>query len=465
MKSLRLAALCCAAVLLAASCSRSSNSSSSSSNATSTSASSSAAADTALASGGFGDLTKVCRPGDAKGATAPGVTDTDIKVGTVTDKGFEQVQGLNKEMYDAGVAFAAWCNEHGGILGRKLVIDDLDAKVLQYGDRLKDACNTNKDFALVGGGSALDDDPSTADNPQGVRIGCGLPNIPAYVVSAGARVAKLQVQPVPNPVYQLGTGAYAAMEKAHPGSLAAYGILYSADLASIKTVHDQDVEGIGLLGGKVIYEGNYSIIGGNDWTSYVADMKAKGVKMLEYVGQPTDLEQLQQAMDTAGFYPDVTILTTNFYDSKYLQEGGAAAKNTWIRGSFTPFELASQNKATQDYLDLMKQYNPSGKVALLGAQATSAFLLFAKAATDCGSNLTQQCLIDKASAVHEWTGGGLHAVDDPGANAPSSCFVLLKVDTDKFTVDTAATAANKGIFNCSPSNVSQLKNDYGVPRG
>jgi len=76
-----------------------------------------------LDNGDFGDLTGVCKDGDAAGATATGVTDTEIHVGSVTDKGFAAAAGLNKEMYDAAVAFAAWCNEHGGILGRKIVVE------------------------------------------------------------------------------------------------------------------------------------------------------------------------------------------------------------------------------------------------------------------------------------------------------------------------------------------------------
>ena len=56
--------------------------------------------DTALANGGFGDLSKVCTRGGRQGRADKGVTDTDIHIGTVTDKGFPARSGLNKEMYD-----------------------------------------------------------------------------------------------------------------------------------------------------------------------------------------------------------------------------------------------------------------------------------------------------------------------------------------------------------------------------
>ena len=55
------------------------------------------------------------------------------------------------------------------------------------------------------GGAVFDDDPN------GVRVGCDLPNIAGYVVSARGRVADLQVQPIPNPIYNIAMGRYNAV--------------------------------------------------------------------------------------------------------------------------------------------------------------------------------------------------------------------------------------------------------------
>src|SRR3546814_14330790 len=102
-------------------------------------------------------------------------------------------------------AFTKWCNEHGGILGRELDLSDVDVELFGYGPVVSQA--GDRDFALVGGGAVFDDDPN------GVRIGCGLPNIAGYVVSAPARLADLQVQPIPNPISDVTLGRYyAAMD-------------------------------------------------------------------------------------------------------------------------------------------------------------------------------------------------------------------------------------------------------------
>jgi hypothetical protein len=405
-----------------------------------------------LDAGSFGDLTRVCSAADANGqkasgATARGVTDTEIRVGTVTDKGSSVRAGLNKEMTDSAVAFTTWCNQHGGILGRKLVLDDLDAKLFNYNDVITAACG--QDFSLVGGGAVFDD----ADNGQ--RVQCGLPNIAGFVTSPVARRADLVVQPVPSPVDKLPIGSYKAVDRISSGALQHFGVL-TGNVTTTQSVRDQVVEGVEKAGGAVVYSAEFDVVGGeSNWAPFIDDMKSKGVRSFEIISDPGFLQQIQAAMVTANFFPDVTIVGTNFYDSKFAQEGGANAKNTFIRSFFFPLELKEENAATADYLSLMQQFNPSGKIAQLGLQGTSAWLLFAQAASACGSQLTAQCLIEKAK-VPTWTGGGLHASTGPGANSPSSCFLLMKVDGTKFVYDEKDTAPNQGKFNCDASNVVTL---------
>ena len=69
-----------------------------------------------------------------------------------------------------------------------------------------------------------------------------------------------------------------------------------------------------------------------------------------------------------------------------------------------------------------------GKVDQLGEQAASAFLLWATAAKSCGSTLTRQCMLNYLAKVHNWTGGGLQRLADPGANMPAECGMLAEAD-------------------------------------
>lgn len=434
-------------LLLATACSRSSTTAADD---TTTTAAANGGGATSIDKGGFGELEAVCQPGDASGSTATGVTDTEIRVGTVTDKGFTGAPGLNKEMYDSAAAFTAWCNDHGGILGRKLVLDDLDAALTDYEARMTEACT--KVFALVGGGAVFDEDPN------GVRVKCGMANIAGYVVSAAARNAELQVQPLPNPLQKINIGRYVAAARDFPEGIKRYGIMAS-NIPSVSLVRDQLIETATSLGYEVVYRLDYAPQGESGWANFVADMQSKDVKVLEFVGQPANLTALNRAMETARWHPDVVLLSANFYDSNYAAEAGGVAGRVSIQSQLQPFELAKDNKATQDYLDIMKEYNPRGKIALLGAQGFSSWLLFAQAATKCGSALTPACLLENATAATAWTGGGLHAPQTPGNTEPSDCWLSLSLDANGFAVDQTTTKPNEGIYHCDPRNVITLKNE------
>jgi Periplasmic binding protein len=406
---------------------------------------------TTLEQGGFGDLEAVCQDGDASGATATGVTDDTITIGTITDKG-GVVQGLNEEMYDTAVAFTKWCNEHGGILGRELVLSDVDAKLFEYEPAITDACG--RDFALVGGGAVFDEDPNN------VRVGCDLPNIAGYVVSARGRTADLQVQPIPNAIYDVSMGRYNAAARDFPDSGDKFGIMASA-IQSVLLVEQQSIEVAEAKGFDVAYQYDYQTQGETGWANFVREMKNKDVKILEFIGQPQNLIELTDEMATADWHPDAILLSTNFYDELYKQ-GATTDSNLYIQSGFYPLELADQNKATQDYLDLMDQYNADGKVAQLGMQGLSSWLLFAQAATACGSELTADCLLSEAAKPDEWTGGGLHARQAPGTGEPSPCYLIIGLNADGFFYNEEATAPTEGdgVFNCDEENVFHLTGDY-----
>src|SRR5207302_2570144 len=83
---------------IAAGCSRSSGNSSKGNSATS-------GGGTAAVSGDFGTMKSVCGPGNAKGSTEQGVSDTSIRVGTMSDPGNTTQPGLNQELFDSADAF------------------------------------------------------------------------------------------------------------------------------------------------------------------------------------------------------------------------------------------------------------------------------------------------------------------------------------------------------------------------
>ena len=161
------------------------------------------------ASGSFGSLTDVCGPGDAKGATDQGVTDTGITIGYGDDAGFPQSPGLNHQMSDAMKAFISWCNDAGGINGRTIKGNYHDAKILDVNNAATEACAT--DFFLVGEGWSLD------SSQEATRRGCGLPVGGRLRGEPGVQQRPHQVGAVPHPGRLHQHRARGAAQGAVPG--------------------------------------------------------------------------------------------------------------------------------------------------------------------------------------------------------------------------------------------------------
>lgn len=435
--------------LIAAGCSRSDRSESSDADGSTTTgqASSGGAVD-------FGTQKNVCQPGDAKGATAQGVTDDSIRVATVSDPGFAGRPGLNQELFDSGEVFVEWCNAAGGINGRKLILDKRDAALTNYQARMVESCR--EDFVMVGGGAVFDN--------TGVkdRLECMLPDVAGFVVSPEARGADLLIQPVPNPPGFISIGDYAWLAEKFPDSTDHIGLL-TGDIQTTVKVGSDDREALEKKGWRFVYSDVFPAIGVASWSPYVQALKDRGVRGLVWVGEPEGLAKLEIELQNAGVELDWIRTPPNHYDPSLIEIAGPALYNTYVWSGFVPFEEADSNQAIQQYLDVFEQFKPGAKTrAGLGVQSWSAWLLFAQLARDCGSELTRRCIWDKAQEVHEWTGGGLHAASDPGKKKGSGCYLVLEATPDGFKRTKIDT--NNGIYNCSPKNSYFVKegSDEGV---
>ena len=403
----------------------------------------------------FGDLTDVCQGGSPSGSPTSGVSPDAIRVATFSDTGFFGRPGLNQEFFDAAEVFSKWCNDHGGINGRKIVVDPRDAALTNVQARMVEACAD--DFAMVGGGATFD-----ADGVE-PRLKCLLPDIAGFVASAKARGADLLVQPEPNALTSLQVGNLRYLGKKFPDATAHIGVL-TGDIPLTKEVGDQNAAAAKSFGWRVVSEDVYPAAGATDWTPYAQTIKQAGVKGLIYIGEPENLGKLIVALNDIGYPLDFIRADANHYDRKLIDTASAALANApvYIQLNIAPFEQAAKSSAIGQYLAAFQQYKPNGKShTYLGVNAWSAWLLFAKAASSCGNNLTRTCFYNAAKKIDRWTGGGLHSVTNPGAGTSSQCFASLKATPKGFTLMTD-TKANQGIYNCGPKNIFTLTDNVGA---
>ncbi len=425
--------------------------SASSSSTPGTTAGTAATGSAAAGPGDFGDLKGVCGPGDAKGSTEQGVTDTEIVVGTSSDPGNTVAPGLNQEIFDAADAFVGWCNDAGGIAGRKIKLNKRDAKLFEAGPRMVEACQT--DFMQVGIGMALD---NTAVEP---RKACGMPQIAAYTVSQEAGRSDGSIESITNSDTTSHLGPIlrhlAAKDATAKDSLA----LWNNNFASVTPTGNRTKKAAELAGYQVkVYEELPTAV--DNWRPYVEKLKEQNVQVLIDYHSAETLVAAMKTMNDVGYFPKYMVLEGNFYNDKMIKEAGdLIGKSTiLVNAMMWPFEDAKDNPATQQFIDILKKYVPDATPKSLGVNAFSAWLLFAQSARDCGSDLTRKCVMEKAGAAKDWTGGGLHVKVLPGPTTSrnSDCFSILQATAQGFAVATDYVQPNDKIYNCDPSNSEPL---------
>jgi hypothetical protein len=418
----------------------------------------------------FGDLDSPCGEEDPEtveaSSTDPaeiqGVEDGTIALGTVADPGFEGRPGLNQEMFDAGQAFAEWCNGQGGINGHEIQLTEYDAAISAYQQRLTEACAN--EFAMVGGGAVSDNLWETTG------AACNLIDVAGFAVTPeksglagpGEVVEQRTLQPLPNPANQFQVGIQRFLAEEFPDATASTGILYG-DLQTLITQRDRQMEAMEQVGYEFALETSYNILGEANWAPFATTIRDDDISYLTFVGEGENMANLQLALADLEYEPEVTQVEANLYDPNYLDAAGEAAEGTFVRSAIWPFEEAADNPsgATQQYVDLVEAQD--GKVAALGAQSFSAWLLFAQLANECDveGDLTRSCILEKGSQVEDWTGGGLHAPADSGENSGPECFIALRVEDGAFVrYEPAEVDGGEGGYNCAEDNNAQLEGDF-----
>jgi hypothetical protein len=413
----------------------------------------------------FGTLKNVCHPARTpnKDHTDRGVTADSIRLTSMSDAGSTIRTGLNQELLDASRVFTKWCNAHGGINGRKIILSTGDAQLTLYRQAISTACGNA--FALVGGGGVFD------DQGQKQRVECLLPDFPGLVTSSAARASALMFQAVPLSVTQYTSGLLGYISKTYPDSLGQIGYV-TGNLPSLQLVKDQiRVSGEQQYhwGTDVAYSNDYNTAAAPSWTEPAKAIKDKGIKGLVFVGEPSDLASLLISIRSIGYTGLEWVYSMgNTYDQSLIRNGGAALDVTkvYLLLNIVPFEKASSTPAMQKYLSLFDKYEPQGKArALLGVQSFAAWLMFAKAADACGPTLDRKCLVREAGRITDFDGGGLTVPSDPAAGSATDCFAAERATSKGFVgVD---VDANDGLFNCKPDNVWTLQDfdytKYGTP--
>ena len=389
----------------------------------------------------FGTLVSPCGHGSATGATANGVTNTSITIGYGDDAGYAAAPGLDKEMSDAVKPMIKWCNDQGGINGRKVIGNYYDAKVLQVSQVMTQAC-TDKVFMLVGQGWVLD------QGQEQIRIGCKLATIPAFAVATAFASGPGMQQPLPNPGDQESVSSAFQIAQLFPEAVKKAAFVF-AEFPATRETRDKAAAAYPKAGWKFLAcDQIYNVAGESDWKPFASNLKSCGVEAVVWVGSPDpNLENFLNASKQVGFAPKAWATDPNQYTAAFAKwngQNGGAADNVYVRMSGVPFEFAAQVPAVKQYMDIVAKSH--GTIGLLGEQAASAFLLWATGVKACGSEVTAKCVLDGAAQQTDWTAGGLHIPADPGSNTATTCGMLLKLNGAKWV---KVVPSGDTLFDCN----------------
>ena len=458
---IRVVALCCAVALLAAACgSRLSDDELATGGGTGGGSAASGSTDTGGASGAgisegeggpkIGTLAVPCGKGEAA-PTEPteeqeGVTADTIKIAVISDKA-GQVKVPTASIEESMQAYVDWCNGFGGINGRKLELTKIDSKLFSHLEATKEACNAGV-FAIVGSGSVTDNQGAQA------MVDCGLVEVPAYTATAAKGLSDNVVAPLPNPSNFYPIGGALWVKQQHPKAVKKAAILAS-NIETSKVQADRIQAAYEAQGYEFVYRKDTAVIQ-ESYATEASEMKAKGVEWVTMVSATSETAKLLRDMKTQGFKPEVIDLGQQYYDPDLLKEPGS--EGAIVQLNTVPFEEVDDSPALQAYMDAYDAVGSKVDPTSLGVQAFSAGLLFSTAAKELGNDLTREKLLEKLHEIHEWTGGGLHFLADPGNNASSNCFMYVEVVDGKFE---RLWPEKPTTFDCDDSYRYDLGNDYG----
>ncbi len=400
--------------------------------------------------GDFGNLKKVCSPGPGTGGSGRGIVGKTIHVGVLADPGASVVPGLEQQFFDVADAFARWCNDAGGISGRTIVVDKLDAKLFNGAKEVIQACH--QDFMLVGGGNALD---APDVKP---RLACNLAQIPAYTVSPQATTAGLQVTPVKSFPTVYTVGGLRLLALAYPETQRGLGIAGSS-LASLVPQGLRAAEAWRNLGYQVAtVQPRPAQV--DNYRPWMEQLKSAGAKADYEIGAQ-DPSSIFAAMSGTGFAPQWVLFGSQFYAPNSVKAAKAAnyLPPSYVPMQSLPFDLADKFPVVQQVKTIMAAGSGTAGLDGFTSLAFNAWTLWAQSATACGTNLTQDCVLKNAGAHTDWDAGGLFppTSTSPDASEPSDCTLLVRLTKDGFVYDQKATQPNKYPYNCDRKNLTTTK--------
>ena len=400
-----------------------------------------------------------------------GINSKTIHIALLADVNTPVEPGLFQPTVNVMKAWAADVNAHGGLAGRKVVVDFCDSQLNPNTTTncLIKACSS--DFALVGTSALLITTFSNIDackDEAGKAI--GIPNfsgisfgpqeecdVDSYSVLGGdPEYCKTQNDNPQTYTVQTGAARYFLSKFKHLSGI----WVYDSDTPTAKAAELPIYQAAANLGIKKVGNGFYPEAGTSPQsalTPLALAIKQYGATYASDGSTPSDLILLRREAQIQGDTGvKVWECQAGCYNTYFTEQGGAVVNGTYNELEYLPFY--TECKINQALYRLAQQMG--GTCAKIDSNSIGAFvdaLLFEDVVNKIVAKhvtLTRQALFNELKQETAFTADGVVGTTDVAAHEPSPCFMMVEVIHGKWQ---RVYPTKPGTLNCSKKNLVTFK--------
>ena len=394
-----------------------------------------------------------------------------MRLAVVADVNTPLQPGLFQSAVTVMNAWARTVNEHGGIAGRRVVIDFIDSQLNPNDTRNAIIRACAQDFAMVGGEALFMnnvDDMVACKDARGNAV--GLPDLPGLAIDSHELCS-------PVTFVDRGDASFCATQNDHPqtytvqqgdylyylrlfkdlhGIFLAPGDIQSTRIAEVPFFQAGINAGIKKDGAGVY---NTSALAPQSALSpLVAIVKANNSTFV-YGGNTYGTMVLFRREAKLQGVNSVRVWACNegCYDTQFTEQGGSDVDGQYSWLNTLPFY--SEYKLNPSLAALVRLVGGPQRLNDNGLESWVAALLFQDAAGRAvanGGTLDRQSLLAALATEHNFTAQGIIAPTDVAAHTQPRCFVLAQVRNGIWV---RAYPSKPGTFACSTRNVVQVKTE------
>jgi ABC-type branched-subunit amino acid transport system substrate-binding protein len=398
-----------------------------------------------------------------------GITPTTIRIAVVADVENPLDPGLFGSVPAALNGFAKYINAHGGLAGRKLVVDFIDSHLNADDARNAIIKACSQDFATVGTAALFLSNVSDATGcPDKTGAATGLPDLPIITTEVAQQCSPVSFPINPSQLLCSTANDNPQTYRANRGTVQYYERTGHKNLHGI-FVYSNDLKSA-AVGGLVLARGAQAAgvtSDGEDgvsatapqsaFTPFIQQMKGHNSNYALDGGPVTLMVALRKEAALQGLSPNQVVWDcfSNCYDQALITQGGTAVEGQYVTLSQLPLTESGENAALANYLKSV----PRSQINGYGSYAWAAGILFRDAVNAAvqknGKNgLTRAALLTALSQNHAFNADGMFGTIDIGNRVPTPCFMILQVRNGKFT---RVYPSKPGTLDCTKSNNIDIK--------